>query len=103
MSDNSPKRTSLKVTPFTKEQVTWVIFKYGERKNVMAVKKAFNTHFFKHQTRKVPNYNAFKRLIARFESTGGRTRGKAVPGREQVPQQDSSQSVLQGQQDGPLE
>ena len=70
----SPKRASLKTSPFTAEQVTWVILKYGELKQVRAVQRAFATHFYRKKYREVPNYMAFKRLINWFEQSGGHTR-----------------------------
>ena len=76
-ASRSPHRASLKNSPFTPEQVPWVILKYGELRHGMAVKRAF-----------VPNYMAFKRLINRFESSGGHTKGQLPPGRPQVPQED---------------
>ena len=87
-ASRSPHRASLKNSPFTPEQVPWVILKYGELRHVMAVKRAFATKFFNKHPKSVPNYMAFKRLINRFESSGGHTRGQLPPGRPQVPQED---------------
>ena len=50
---SSPKRASLKLSQFSGEQVTWVIFKFVEMRNVMAVKRAFANHFFKKNPRMV--------------------------------------------------
>ena len=55
MANKSPKRASLDKSPFSEEQVSWIILKFGELKHVMAVKKAFSTHFYKHNPKQVLN------------------------------------------------
>ena len=56
-------------SPFTKEQEIWIILEWGATKNITTVKRNFRTHF-KVQFKKVPSYNAFKRLVKRFEAKG---------------------------------
>lgn len=80
MATKSPKRASLEKSPFNGEQVSWIILKYGELKNVSAVKRAFSTQFYKHHPREVPNYMAFKRIIDRFLESEGHTRPKVKGG-----------------------
>ena len=63
----SPARRSRLVTPFTKEQSSWVIIKYGEVKSHILVRRAFRNKFFPENPRQVPALMAFSRLISRFE------------------------------------
>lgn len=36
MANKAPKRASLDKSPFSEEQVSWIILKFGELKNFMA-------------------------------------------------------------------
>ena len=56
-------------SPFTKEQEIWIILEWGATKNITTLKRNFRTHF-EVQLKKVPSYNAFKRLVKRFEAKG---------------------------------
>ena len=79
----TPKRASLKLfmSPFTKNQIPWIIYyKMGEVNNIKLVQRAFRLKFHPKNPRKVPNYMAFKRLVERFESSGGQTRPMSPPG-----------------------
>ena len=75
----SPKRSFSKLCPFSRDQINWIILKFGDLKNIDKVKKAFGTKFYKKNPRNVPNYNAFKRIIERFRDTG-HTKPKTPPG-----------------------
>ena len=75
----SPRRSSLQLSPFNQEQVSWIILKFGELKCISAVKRAFGTKFYRGYPRKVPKLLAFKRPIDRF-SNSGHTRSLAPPG-----------------------
>ena len=78
----TPKKASLKLfmSPFTKNQIPWIIYKMGEVNNIKLVQRAFRLKFHPKNPRKVPNYMAFKRLVERFESSGGQTRPMSPPG-----------------------
>ena len=78
----SPKRAPLKLfmSPFTKVQIPWIIYKMGELNNIKLDQRAFRLKFHPKNPREVPNYMAFKRLVERFESSGGQTRPKSPPG-----------------------
>ena len=86
----SPKRASFSLlsSPFTKEQVSWTILKYGEVRNIKKVQRAFRLRFCPQRPKDTPNYMAFKRLVDRFETDGGQTRPKTPPGKATVTQQD---------------
>ena len=75
----SPKRSFNKLCAFSRDQINWIILKFGELKNIDKVKKAFGTKFYKKNPRRIPNYNAFKRIIERFRDTG-HTRPRTPPG-----------------------
>ena len=75
----SPKRSFNKLCAFSRDQINWIIPKFGELKNIDKVKKAFGTKFCKNNPRRVPNYMAFKRIIERFRDTG-HTRPRTPPG-----------------------
>ena len=68
----SPKRASFKLntSPFNKEQVTWVIFKFGELTNVKKVQRAFRWEFCPKNPRNVPNYMTFKRRWIDLKTVG---------------------------------
>ena len=76
----SPRRLSLNFSPFNKEQVSWIILKFGELGTIAPVKRAFGTKFYRGHPRKVPRFLAFKRLIDRFCSSG-HTRPLSPPGK----------------------
>ena len=69
----SPRRASLNLSPFDKDQVTWIILKFGEQRKVTKVKRAFAVKYFPKNPRSVSTYLAFKRLIERFIGSGGHT------------------------------
>ena len=58
-----------KDSPFDTEQSKFIIYKYGELKEISAVRMAFGTKFYRHQPRKVPHRMQFKRVIDRFEKS----------------------------------
>ena len=86
----SPKRASfsLPASPFTKDQIPWVIFKFGELKNIKKVQRSFRLEFCPSRPKDVPNYMAFKRLVERFEKSGGQSRPMCPPGRAPTSQED---------------
>ena len=65
-----------------------MIFKFGELKNVKEVQRAFRLEFCPKNPRSVPNYMAFKRLLDRFEASGGHTRPASPQGPEPTKQED---------------
>ncbi len=71
-------------TSFSPDQVKWIIFKYGEVKNVRLVQAAFRKEFYPINYRKMPDINSFRRVIQRFEISGGnaqpkKRQGKGIP------------------------
>ena len=60
---------------FSSEQLTRVIFKYGELKSIIKVMKAYRKEFLP-KNRKEPSRGAFKNAIGRFVSTGGNAKQK---------------------------
>ena len=56
---------------FSDDQVTWIVYKYGELKNISMVMRAFRLHFHPTSHRPMPSRCAFRNLIKRFESNGG--------------------------------
>ena len=79
---------SLLSSPFTKEQMSWTILKYGEVRNIKKVQRAFRSRFCPQRPKDTPNYMTFKRRVDRFETDGGQTRPKTPPGKATVTQQD---------------
>ena len=71
-------------TSFSPDQVVWIIFKYGEVKNVRLVQAAFRREFYSINYRKMPDISSFRRVIQRFEISGGnaqpkKRQGKGIP------------------------
>ena len=58
-----------KDTPFSVDQCTFIIFKYGEVQNTSQVRRAFGTKFLPNNPRKVPKNVQFQRVIDRFQKT----------------------------------
>ena len=75
----SPRRNQRKDSPFTKDQEVWVILEYGKLNNITLVRRSYRVHF-KIQAKKVPYFNAFKRLVTRFLSSKGQVRPQVPPG-----------------------
>ena len=56
-------------SPFSAEQSTFIILKYGELKSTAAVRRAFGTKFHPKNPRKVPQQVQFQRVIDNFIKT----------------------------------
>ena len=67
---SSPVRHSRQNSPFSHDQASWVILKFGELNNLSDVRRAFRLKFFPKNPRYVPDLKAFKRLVQRFETSG---------------------------------
>ena len=61
---------------FSPEQLTWVIFKYGELKSIIKVMRAYRKEFVPKNRKDMPSRGAFKNAIDRFVSTGGNAKQK---------------------------
>ena len=85
---SSPCRSFRRNSPFSKEQASWIVLKYGELKSLTQVRRAFRLHFFRDSNRNVPNLLAFNRLIQRFKVTASvrpaKTPGRAPPPPDEV-------------------
>ena len=55
-------------SPFTAQQSTFIILKYGELKSVVSVMRAFRKEFYPNNPRYVPNRKIFERVVQRFKS-----------------------------------
>ena len=84
---SSPYRRLKSNSPFTKEQASWIVLKYGELKSLTRVRRAFRLNFFRDKSRKVPDILAFKRLVQRFKESGS-VRPVQTPGRAPLPPDD---------------
>ena len=75
MHFKSPRRasTNLQKSPFTKDQIIWVIYKFGELENIQIFQKLFMLEFCSNNPREIHNYNAFNGLVNRFEESGCQT------------------------------
>ena len=67
---SSPVRHSRQNSPFSHDQASWVILKFGELNSLSDVRRAFRLKFFPKNPRYVPDLKAFKRLVQRFETSG---------------------------------
>ena len=56
-------------SPFSAEQSTFIILKYGELKSTAAVRRAFGTKFHPKNPRKVPQQDQFQRVSDNFIKT----------------------------------
>ena len=65
-----PYRRQCSDAPFTEEQEAWLILEFWAMKNITVLRRHFQQHF-EIQSRKVPSYMAFKRLVERFIATQG--------------------------------
>ena len=83
MCGPSPKHKFRLNVPFSKKESTWIIFKFGEVKSVILVRRAFRQHFFPQNPRKVPKHQAFLNLINRFSESSS-LRPVSPPGKVEV-------------------
>ena len=65
-------RSRQKNTPFTKEEEIWIVRNAGS-KGSMQIRREFIIQFSKSNKHKVPGPRAFRRIVERFDSTGGVT------------------------------
>lgn len=63
-------------SPFSGDQITWIIYKYGELKSITSVMRAYRLKFLRYSPCAIPSRYCFIRLINRFESTGGNAKSK---------------------------
>ena len=59
-----------KNSPFTEEQQTFIILKYGEVGSISQVKRAFGTRFHPKHPRNAPSFCQIQRVVDRFLTTG---------------------------------
>ena len=69
---------------FSPDQLTWIIYKYGELKCVIKVMRAFRIKFCPNNRKDMPSRMSFYRAVKRFESSGGNAKpkersGKGIP------------------------
>lgn len=69
LSFSSPVRHFRKDSPFSKEQASWIIPKFGEIKSLSKLRRAFRRKFFPKNPRCVPDLKAFQRLVTRFDAS----------------------------------
>ena len=84
---SKPIRHYKQNSPFTQEQASWIVLKFGELKKVTDVRRAFRRKFFLKHPRNVPGLKAFQRLIERF-ATEGSVHPIASPGTRSTPDGD---------------
>ena len=72
-----------KDSTFSTEESTFIILKYGEVKNYTDVRRFFRNKFFPQNPGKVPQLNAFKRVIDSFLETAS-VRPKVPAGKKDV-------------------
>lgn len=84
---SSPIRHNRRDSPFSNEQASWVVLKFGELKSVLEVRRAFRREFFPNEPRYVPQLKTFRRLIQRFQGTGA-TRPITPPGPPEVSEEE---------------
>lgn len=65
---------------FSPDQHVWIIFKYGEVKNIKLLQTAFQKEFYPTNRKKVPNISCFRRVIQRFVNSGGNAQPKKRQG-----------------------
>lgn len=73
---------------FSDDQVTWIVYKYGELKSISMVMRAFRLHFHPTSHRPMPSRCAFVNLIKRFESNGGNAKQENKGSRRGIPDKD---------------
>ena len=73
---------------FSDDQVTWIVYKYGELKSISMVVWAFRLHFHPTSHRPMPSRCAFVNLIKRFESNGGNAKQENKGSRSGIPKKD---------------
>ena len=74
---------------FSDDQVTWIVYKYGELKSISLGMRAFRLHFHPTNHKPVPSRNAFERLIQNASSsTGGNTKQEDKGSRSGIPDKD---------------
>ena len=56
-------------SPFTPEQETWIVLKYGELQSLISVRRLFRKEF-KVTPQHIPTLMAFSRVVTRFKETG---------------------------------
>ena len=54
---------------FSPDQLTWIIYKYGELKCVIKVMRAFRIKFCPNNRKDMPSRMSFYRAVKRFESS----------------------------------
>ena len=67
---SNPVRHSRQNSPFSNDETSWVILKFGEIKNLSDVRRAFRLEFLPKNPRGVPQLKTFKRLVRCFETSG---------------------------------
>ena len=65
---------------FSPDQHVWIIFKYGEVKNIKLLQTAFQKEFYPTSWKKVPHISCFIRVIHRFVNSGGNAQPKKRQG-----------------------
>ena len=65
---------------FSPDQLTWIIYKYGELKSVLRVMRAYRKQFHPKNPKSVPSEASFYRVLNRFESSGGNAKPKQRSG-----------------------
>ena len=66
---SSPVRLFHQNSPFSHNEGSWIILKFGEFKNLSDARRAFRLKFFPKNTRDVPRLKAFQRLFRCFETS----------------------------------
>ena len=70
------------------DQVTWIIYKYGELKSISMVMRAFRLHFHPSSHRPMPSRCAFVNLIKCFESNRGNAKQENKGSKSGIPDED---------------
>ena len=70
------------------DQVTWIIYKYGELKSISVVMRAFRLHFHPSSHRPMPSRCAFVNLIKCFESNRGNAKQENKGSMSGIPDED---------------
>ena len=65
---------------FSPDQLTWIIYKYGELKSVVSVMRAYRKQFYPKNPYLVPSKASFYRVLDRFEHSGGNAKPKQRSG-----------------------
>ena len=69
-------------TAFSPDQITWIIYKYGEMKSIGSVIRAYRVKVLPTNPRDMPSRGAFKKIMDRFESSGGNAKQKERSGKD---------------------